>query len=128
MKRGIFGTTNIYDPVNVVNGARVQFANNYDAGGALRCRRRQTHFVVSPKPKEELYDTEADPDEVHNLANDPKYQKMLTKMRGTLNKWIKDTKDLDAISERELINRGIVRDRLTEYEERKKPGYKSGWF
>jgi hypothetical protein len=27
-KRGIFGTTNIYDPANVVAGARVQFANN----------------------------------------------------------------------------------------------------
>ena len=28
MKRGIFGTTNIYDPANVVAGARVQFVNN----------------------------------------------------------------------------------------------------
>ena len=28
MKRGIFGATNIYDPANVVAGARVQFANN----------------------------------------------------------------------------------------------------
>jgi hypothetical protein len=28
MVRGIFGTTNIYDPANVVSGARVQFANN----------------------------------------------------------------------------------------------------
>jgi hypothetical protein len=28
MKRGIFGATNIYDPANVVSGARVQFANN----------------------------------------------------------------------------------------------------
>ncbi len=27
-RRGIFGTTNIYDPANVVNGARVQFENN----------------------------------------------------------------------------------------------------
>lgn len=27
-KRGIFGTTNIYDPANVVAGARTQFANN----------------------------------------------------------------------------------------------------
>jgi Carboxypeptidase regulatory-like domain/TonB dependent receptor len=27
-KRGIFGTTNIYDPTNVVAGSRVQFANN----------------------------------------------------------------------------------------------------
>lgn len=28
MKRGIFGATNIYDPANVVAGARVQFVNN----------------------------------------------------------------------------------------------------
>jgi uncharacterized sulfatase len=85
-------------------------------------------FFAVTKPKEELYDTEADPDEIHNLAKDPKYRQVLVKMRGALNKWIKDTKDMGAIPERELIKRGVVRDMLTEYEERKKPGYKPGRY
>ena len=72
-------------------------------------------FFAPTKPKEELYDTETDPDEVHNLAADPKYQKVLARMRGVLNKWIGDTKDLGEISEEELIERGVVRDVLKEY-------------
>ena len=34
-----------------------------------------------PAPLEELFDLENDPDEVNNLANDPKYRKVLLKMR-----------------------------------------------
>ena len=42
-------------------------------------------------------------------------------MRGALDKWIADTKDLGAIPERELIAKGLVRDVLsTEYEARVK--------
>jgi uncharacterized sulfatase len=39
-------------------------------------------FFAATKPKEELYDTEADPDEIHNLAKDPKYRQVLVKIRG----------------------------------------------
>ena len=81
-------------------------------------------FFAKTKPKEELYDTESDPEEVHNLANDPKYQKVLAKMRRALDKWIKDVKDLGEIPEEELINRGVVRDMLKEYADRTKPGSK----
>ncbi|MDO6854082.1 sulfatase [Cellulophaga lytica] len=45
------------------------------------------------RPAEELYNLNEDPDEVHNLANDPKYATELEKMRGRLNKWIKETGD-----------------------------------
>ncbi len=42
---------------------------------------------------EELYDLEADPDEVVNLAGDPKYRAQLEKMRNLLTDWIIDTDD-----------------------------------
>lgn len=41
----------------------------------------QKRFFAATKPKEELYDLVADPDEFHNLANDKKYAKILKKMR-----------------------------------------------
>src|SRR5262245_214367 len=74
-----------------------------------------TAVVVSPtKPKEELYDTEADPDEVRNLATDPKYLQTLERMRKAMDAWIRTTKDMGQIPEEELIKRGVVRNVLKE--------------
>ena len=67
-------------------------------------------FFAPVKPGEELYDTRADSDEVHNLATDPKYQKVLARMRQAMDQWVKETKDLGEIPEQELVRRGIVRD------------------
>jgi uncharacterized sulfatase len=67
-------------------------------------------FFLPIKPREELYDTRADPDEVHNLATDRKYQKVLSRMRQALDQWVKETKDLGEIPEEELVTSGIVRD------------------
>jgi len=79
----------------------------------------QDAFFAATKPREELYDVDTDPDEVHNLAADPKYRDKLTKMRAALDHWLKETNDLGAIPERELIKRGLVADRLAEYDKRK---------
>jgi uncharacterized sulfatase len=76
-------------------------------------------FFADSKPKEELYDTAADPHEIKNLAPDPKYRRTLAEMRLVLDRWILDTKDMGSISEREMIKRGIVRDVLSQYEQRK---------
>jgi len=76
-------------------------------------------FFAPAKPKEELYDTDLDPDEVKNLAPDPKYRQTLERMRGAMDLWIRNTKDMGEISEEELIKRGIVRDVLKEYANRK---------
>ena len=40
----------------------------------------QTHFW-QPKPPEELYDLQNDPDEVHNLAGSPEHREVLERMR-----------------------------------------------
>jgi len=79
----------------------------------------QDRFFAANKPAEELYDEEADRDEVHNLADDPKYRDKLVELRSALDHWMAETHDLGGIPERELVRRGLVADRLAEYEKRK---------
>jgi N-sulfoglucosamine sulfohydrolase len=81
----------------------------------------QMLFFARTKPKEELYDERTDPDEVKNRAGVPKYAAKLKEMSAALDKWVIDTKDLGAVPEQELIDRGIVKDVLNhEYKERLK--------
>ena len=58
---------------------------------------------ISFKPEEELYDTEADPDEVHNLAADPEYAEKLKELRAAHEVWKEENGDLGQIPETELI-------------------------
>ena len=45
------------------------------------------------RPREELYDVNADPHEIKNLADDPKHAKMLKEMRHRLVAWMERTND-----------------------------------
>jgi arylsulfatase A-like enzyme len=45
------------------------------------------------KPAEELYDLQADPDEVHNLAGSPAHAETLARLRAALRKHLLDTRD-----------------------------------
>jgi len=54
-----------------------------------------------PKEVEELYDVENDPWEINNLAKNPKYANVLKRMRGALDSWRKETKDVGVIPELE---------------------------
>jgi hypothetical protein len=65
----------------------------------------QKLFFQKTKPPEELYDIEADPYEINNLANSPQYKHVLERMRAVLEKWMEDTNDLGRIPEDELIER-----------------------
>ncbi len=47
-----------------------------------------------PRPVELLYDVEADPHEVHNLASDPQYASVLKEMRSELSLFVSDLPDL----------------------------------
>lgn len=48
---------------------------------------------TKPLPREELYDLDADPHELKNLAGDPKHADTLAKLRAALDEWAKETKD-----------------------------------
>lgn len=57
------------------------------------------------KPVEELYDLQADPREIHNLAQDPAQQKRLKTMRAELRRWILDHRDTGFLTEPEYHRR-----------------------
>jgi N-sulfoglucosamine sulfohydrolase len=78
----------------------------------------QKLFFAERKPKEELYDCEADPHEVKNLAALPEHQAKRKELSGELDRWMKEVKDLGEFSEKELVQKGIVKDILPEYFER----------
>jgi uncharacterized sulfatase len=60
-------------------------------------------FFQPTKPVEELYDCEADPHEIHNLAGDPQHADVLARLRAAHEKWREDTGDLGLIPEAELM-------------------------
>lgn len=65
----------------------------------------QTTFFAKTKPVEELYDTEADPYEVHNLAAAPEHKATLERLRAAHEAWRLDTADLGLVPEAELNER-----------------------
>src|SRR5262245_21743828 len=62
----------------------------------------QAIFFQAAKPVEELYDTQNDPHEVKNLADDPKYAQELVRLRTAHENWRDETGDLGLIPEAEL--------------------------
>lgn len=53
----------------------------------------QMGCFLAPRPAEELYDVQADPQELKNLAEDPKYADTLKDLRVQLDVWRTETKD-----------------------------------
>jgi arylsulfatase A-like enzyme len=53
----------------------------------------QMACFLKPRPAEELYDVDADPHELTNLAGDPEYARVLADMRRALSGWTKGTGD-----------------------------------
>jgi len=62
-------------------------------------------FFSETKPIEELYDTEADPHEVTNLADSPDHQEVLLRLHAEHERWRKETNDLGLIPEPELLEK-----------------------
>ena len=71
---------------------------------AGECNEIQSKFW-NPKPTEELYDTENDPWEINNLANDPAYKDVLERMRTACTEWSLKIKDTGFIPEAERSDR-----------------------
>lgn len=68
------------------------------------CNKIQSAFWET-KPVEELYDTENDPWEVNNLANNPEYKSVLEKMRAANKNWVTKIKDTGFIPEADRVDR-----------------------
>lgn len=62
-------------------------------------------IMFKDRPTEELYDTQADPYEINNLASDPAYADELERMRSSLDDWMNSIDDLGRISESEMVRR-----------------------
>lgn len=116
----------VYDCIRAVRGKRFRYIRNfyphvpYDQYNQYLFKERSAQawhrlagtltgdaalFMRPEKPMEELFDTESDPDEVRNLANDPQYQSALIEMRRLLNDWMLQTHDLGLLDESELYRR-----------------------
>ena len=74
----------------------------YDDG---QLNKQQSYFYEEKQP-EALYDVEADPYEMKNLANDPKYSKVLQSMRKQLIDWELSQPDLSFFPEFYILNEG----------------------
>ncbi|MEK9604479.1 MAG: sulfatase, partial [Flavobacteriaceae bacterium] len=63
----------------------------------------QAQWFRQSKVKEELFDTENDPHELNNIADDPKYADVLNSLRTECDRWMKAIDDKGFINEVDLI-------------------------
>lgn len=63
----------------------------------------QMRWFSAGKPLEELYDTQSDPYQFHNLAKNSTYKKELAELKEALENWMKQAGDKNAIPEKILI-------------------------
>ena len=71
-----------------------------DAFKAGKTNELQSRYFLE-KPLEELYDTENDPWEINNLADDPQYKDVLERMRKAETDWMREVRDVGLIPETE---------------------------
>ncbi len=89
---------NSYDDLPHTPPVDIIWGDTFQAMRRLRDRDELTPLqrsaFLKPSPAEELYDTLADPDEAHNLVDDPRHGKMLNTLRGVLEEWRRSTNDV----------------------------------
>lgn len=72
-----------------------------DAEGKLNPDQKK--WMAETRPAEELYDVKADPYQLHNLAENPKYKAVIAEMRLQQDNWAINTNDLGRMNEPEMI-------------------------
>lgn len=63
----------------------------------------QASLLEAPAPREMLFDTWLDPDNVINLATDPAYAGVRERLTARLDQWIERSKDLGRLEERDMV-------------------------
>ncbi len=56
-------------------------------------------YLDPTRPYEQLFDTQADPDEVRNLAQDADYAEILQRLRAECDRWMIETRDAQLLAE-----------------------------
>ena len=115
-----------YDMVRAVRDRRFKYMRNYrpDLPYLLWIPYRNRHPIVQEmwrlylagelegpqllmfresRPPEELYDTEADPYEIRNLAGEPEHAADLERLRGALDAWIDEVGDMGRVPEADMV-------------------------
>ncbi|HIE29033.1 TPA: sulfatase [Candidatus Poribacteria bacterium] len=64
----------------------------------------QKLWFSNRRPPEELYDCQADPHQIDNLADNSAYNDVLERMSEVLDEWRRETKDMGDISEELMVN------------------------
>jgi arylsulfatase A-like enzyme len=70
-----------------------------------RLNAAQTTYAAPRKPTIEFFDTQKDPHQIHNLADDPAQQDRIKEMLAALQKWQEETNDLGFFTEPNLRRR-----------------------
>ena len=83
-------TTHIDLPGNL--GQRGYFAS-WEAAAKTNAQAANIVKRYHERPAEELYDLQADPDEQHNLAGDPRHASQLKELRTELEAWMREQGD-----------------------------------
>lgn len=65
----------------------------------------QTQVMFAPKAREELYDLQADPLELNNLADDPAYAEIKARLHAEMRAWLLDIRDAAFLPEGEMMRR-----------------------
>ena len=117
---------NEYDTIRAVRDSRYKYLRNYNLDKAYylplpyreqmpimrellqlneqgKLNRFQAQWFREQKPLEELFDTDIDPYELENLAQDPAYSYKLKELSDELDSWLLEVDDLGFTPENELI-------------------------
>ena len=73
-----------------------------EAGDAFAAQRVNAY---QHRPAEELYDLDADPHELHNLADDPAHAETLQRLSGRVDAWMEQQGDWGQATEMDALNR-----------------------
>jgi N-sulfoglucosamine sulfohydrolase len=63
------------------------------------------NYAAPRRPLEELYDTQADPHQLENLAADPQHADVLARMSARLHRWQLETRDAGFVTEPQMWDR-----------------------
>jgi arylsulfatase A-like enzyme len=94
---------NRYDPIRCVRTTEYKYIRNFESLNTLYelpldikrslSGKSVEQNIQQPRPEEELYDLNEDPNEIYNLVDDDNFQEVLTNLRNKLSEWMEETND-----------------------------------